>query len=364
MFNDALNQAKITDAQWPFTWVQTPEYTQKSDRATVTGKIVLNDPQAATTKLPHLNVGLTHPDFNGSGGGFAERSGNGTLVTWEHDANYYQFWTVGSEDGTFTIPNVRPGTYTLHAFADGVLGEYTNYNITVDGGQSSELGQSGMEARPLRPASLGNWIPRPHRRQILQGRRLELLALGLVCALPAPVPERHHLHHWQERLSQRLVLRAGPARGHHSVDKSRREGPRQPAFWLGQGAGIGRLGAPLAMAARPPGPSNSTWTRPSAGKAFLRVALAGSDGTAGLANPGAHRRSRRGGQRQSARHDPSIATNALRYNTDKGVWREYVQTFDAALLKAGENEIQLTVPAGELTSGVVYDYLRLELAGN
>ena len=31
------------------------------------------------------------------------------------------------------------------------------------------------------------------------------------------------------------------------------------------------------------------------------------------------------------------------------------------LLKAGENEIQLTVPAGDLTTGVVYDYLRLEL---
>ena len=59
-----------------------------------------------------------------------------------------------------------------------------------------------------------------------------------------------------------------------------------------------------------------------------------------------------------------VATNALRYNTDKGVWREYTQKFDGALLKAGENEIQLTVPAGDLTSGVVYDYLRLELAEN
>lgn len=35
--------------------------------------------------------------------------------------------------------------------------------------------------------------------------------------------------------------------------------------------------------------------------------------------------------------------------------------FDAALLKAGENEIQLTVPAGDLTTGVVCDFLRLEL---
>jgi hypothetical protein len=56
-----------------------------------------------------------------------------------------------------------------------------------------------------------------------------------------------------------------------------------------------------------------------------------------------------------------VSTNALRYNTDRGVWHEYSQPFDAALLKAGENEMTLTVPAGDLTSGVCYDYLRLEL---
>jgi hypothetical protein len=33
-------------------------------------------------------------------------------------------------------------------------------------------------------------------------------------------------------------------------------------------------------------------------------------------------------------------------------------------LKPAENELTLTVPAGDLTSGVVYDYLRLELKEN
>ena len=59
-----------------------------------------------------------------------------------------------------------------------------------------------------------------------------------------------------------------------------------------------------------------------------------------------------------------ISTNALRYNTDRGVWREYSQPFNGTLLKAGENEMTLTVPAGDLTSGVCYDYLRLELDEN
>jgi rhamnogalacturonan endolyase len=51
----------------------------------------------------------------------------------------------------------------------------------------------------------------------------------------------------------------------------------------------------------------------------------------------------------------------LRYNTNKSVWQELTQKFDAGLLKQGTNEMTLTVPAGEVTTGVVYDYLRLEV---
>ena len=39
----------------------------------------------------------------------------------------------------------------------------------------------------------------------------------------------------------------------------------------------------------------------------------------------------------------------------------FLLVIDAALLKRGGNELQLTVPAGDVTTGVVYDYLRLEL---
>jgi rhamnogalacturonan endolyase len=105
----------------------------------------------------------------------------------------------------------------------------------------------------------------------------------------------------------------------------------------------------------------TTWTikfnmaKASKGQATLRVALAGADGYGGLAI------SVNG---QGVGTIRPMATEALRYNTDKGVWHEYTQTFDAALLKKGGNEMQLTVPAGEITSGVVYDYLRLELDEN
>ena len=114
----------------------------------------------------------------------------------------------------------------------------------------------------------------------------------------------------------------------------------------------------------------------STGTAVLRVSLAGADG-------GGNRVFGGGGQRpggalayvgsdaqggltigvngQTVGTIHPVATNALRYNTNKGVWYQYIQKFDAALLKPGENEMSFTVPAGDVTTGVVWDYLRLEL---
>ena len=70
------------------------------------------------------------------------------MCSWIHDAKYYQFWNDGSEDGKFTIANVRPGKYTLHAFADGVLGDFAQTNITVEAGKTLDLGK--LEWKPVR----------------------------------------------------------------------------------------------------------------------------------------------------------------------------------------------------------------------
>jgi rhamnogalacturonan endolyase len=70
-------------------------------------------------------------------------------ITWQNDAKHYEFWTNGSDDGTFTIPNVRPGTYQLHAVSDGVLGEYAaTANVTITPGQKLNLGT--IEWKPVR----------------------------------------------------------------------------------------------------------------------------------------------------------------------------------------------------------------------
>ena len=48
----------------------------------------------------------------------------------------------------------------------------------------------------------------------------------------------------------------------------------------------------------------------------------------------------------------------------QGLWYEREFRFDASRLNAGDNTLTLTVPAGNVTAGVVYDYLRLEIDAN
>jgi hypothetical protein len=56
-----------------------------------------------------------------------------------------------------------------------------------------------------------------------------------------------------------------------------------------------------------------------------------------------------------------LSDNAITRHQVYGRWSETEVPFDAALLKAGENTITLTLPAGPYNSGAIYDYLRLEL---
>ena len=86
-------------------------------------------------------------------------------------------------------------------------------------------------------------------------------------------------------------------------------------------------GASTAAAARRPGPSNSTWTKPAQGYAAFRVALAGADGNGGLAV---------GRQWPERRHASGPSpTNAIRYNTDKGLWQERTADLRRRAAEAG-----------------------------
>ena len=359
LWEDAVAKSKEVKAAWPYAWVEGVDYPHKAERGTVTGQLVLDDPQAASKSLPNLNVGLTYPNYQGNA---SPRAGNGNIVTWPHDGEHYQFWTEGTADGRFTIANIRPGTYTLRAFANGVLGEYDRAaQITVEAGKTVNLGK--LDWHPVRYGKQLWEIGYPDRTADKffkgDGDNYWLWGWGLRYAGLFPnditytIGQSDYHKDWffQEVPHSTTTAWLNPAAkdpynqrfGWVNIPTDNKD----PWSQWGQGRA-------------------TTWTvkfnvpKATKGTAVLRIALAGADGGNGneASAPG-NLTIGVNGQGVGSIHP--VATNALRYNTNKGVWNQYIQKFDAALLKPGENEMTFTVPAGDVTTGVVWDYLRLEL---
>jgi rhamnogalacturonan endolyase len=360
LFQDALAQAKKEAAQWPYDWVNGVDYPHKDQRGTVTGQIVLDDPLAPTpsTKLTNLTVGLTHPDEG--------------EVQWIHDAKHYQFWNDGTEDGKFTIPNVRPGTYTLRAMADGVLGDFAQADITVEAGKSLDLGK--LDWKPVRYGTQLWDIGYPDRTGGKffkgDGPNYWLWGWNLRYALLFPnditytigksdyhkdwffeeVPHATNLSFVNPDAKDPANQRFGWVKA-ESLDQYPQTNTHGP--WAVYGTG-----------------RTTVWTikfnmdKAPQGTAFFRVALAGVNAITQLAVAVNGQSVGAIGDGTSEENAPLINTNTIRYNSDKGLWQERTLKFDAAMLKPGENDMTLTVPGGDLQSGVVWDYLRLELKEN
>jgi len=352
LWEDAVAKSKSVKAAWPYSWVEGVDYPHKDGRASVTGQLVLDDPQAVKKTLPHLTVGLAHPNYQGAGAGYQTRGGNGNVVTWAHDGDYYQFWVDGAEDGRFTIPNVRPGKYTLHAFADGVLGEFAKADITVEAGKKIDLGK--LDWKPVRFGKQIWEIGYPDRTsdKFLKGDDANYWLWGWPLRYAGLFPNDVTY----------TIGKSNPAK-----DWFFEEVPHSTTTaWLNPAA-KDPYNQRFGWVNTPPSKDDpwrdwgrgqaTTWTvkfnlpKAAQGTAVLRLALAGADGGS-LAI---------GVNGQDAGSIRPVSTNALRYNTDKGAWYQYIQKFDASLMKAGENQITFTVPAGDVTTGVVWDYVRLEL---
>ncbi len=90
----ARKKAAALKAEWPFEWFKNEYY--PLDRATVTGKINITTGQ----EPGNVKVVLAAP-----GGNLLRQGGN------------YMFWTLTEQDGSFSIPAVRKGSYSLYAYA-------------------------------------------------------------------------------------------------------------------------------------------------------------------------------------------------------------------------------------------------------
>lgn len=317
LWKDALATAAQEAQKWPYPWVQGVDYPHKEQRGAVSGQLLLKDLPGA--RMSRLLVGLAHPDY-------PEAGGRGRVVDWQYDAKYYQFWVRGDEQGRFTIPNIRPGVYTLHAIADGVLGEYAKTEITVEPGKTLDLGQL-------------IWTPVRYGRQLWD--------IG--------IPDRtageflHGDHYWQWGLYNRYPkdfpndVNFIIGKSDYRKDWNLMQVPRaHDDTGAGQGdAATWSVTFNLADAPR--------------GKATLRLGIAGAE-LRSLA---------------LTMNDQPVGTvtglinnSAIHRDSIRGYWQERTVPFDASLMKSGVNVLKLTVPAGPVASGIVYDYLRLELNEN
>ncbi len=376
MWHDALAKMQTEAGAWPFAWVAGADYPHQDERATVTGKIIINDPSSPNLVVSNLLVGLTAPDYapatiprgrDAFGGGFGPGGGGddetnylrhfagetnnvastGTnrprprgnrgggfnsdsrLVNWQNDAKNYEFWVRADAAGNFSIPNVRAGTYTLHAIADGILGDFSQTNIIVTTGKNLTLGP--VDWQPVRYGKqlwdIG--IPNRNGSEFFKGD--DYFHWGWYLTYAKLFPNDVNYVIGQSDFRKDWFFEQVPH--NENPDNTTGNGQERSTTWT------------------------VTFNLPAAphGKATLRLAICGV-GTRSLA---------------ATMNDQSIGNvTGLVYNATinrdgiGGYWLEHDLVFDAALMHTGENNLKLTIPAGGLTSGVIYDYLRLELDEN
>jgi rhamnogalacturonan endolyase len=369
LWKDAIAQVGRENQKWPYGWVNGVDYPHRAERGSVSGQLVLNDPLMPTARMSKLRVGLTFPDYHVTTGRHA--AGNTPAdITWMTDAKHYEFWVYGDDDGHFSIPMVRPGKYTLHAIADGVLGEFARTDITVAGGQAIDLGQL-----PWTPVRRGRqlWdigIPNRNASEFFKGDDYFHDGMGLVYAQLFPHDDHYvigqsdyrkdwyfqHVPHSPDPDAEIAAVAARRAARLSAMAANPAPAGPPPAVappgapGTGPGRGM-RRGPPPAMGR--PCTWSVTFDQPTAphGRATLRVAIAGGSASGiEVAVNG-----------QPVGTIPISGDSTVGRNGIQGLWYEREVPFDASLMKAGANVLTLTVPAGGLTNGIVYDYLRLEL---
>jgi rhamnogalacturonan endolyase len=115
---DAKAQTAREKAQWPYAWMQHPNYPLQ--RGEVSGTLKLYDgKQSAANALMVLTA--PKPD-------------------WQVQVLDYIFNTRADANGHFTLPHVRPGSYTLFAAVPGVTDQFRKDDITVTTNGKVDLG--------------------------------------------------------------------------------------------------------------------------------------------------------------------------------------------------------------------------------
>jgi len=316
MWQDALARAAIEQKQWPYAWAKAPGYANAQDRGGVSGQLVVKDPQQAAANAANAWVGLAAPPYPG-----VDMDRKPVTIHWETDGKHYQYWTRADKSGAFAISNARPGKYILYAFNNGILGEFSQADVSVEAGKTLNL-------------ETLTWIPVRYGRQVWE--------IGIPDRSAGEF--RHGNQPWVWGLYN-LYPKEFPndvnfviGRSDWSKDWNYVQPPRQDATgqWHGTTWKIS-----FDMATVTPG------------KATLRLALCGTRNT----------------QIDVTVNGKAIGTTgllpssgAMHRDSMRATEMECDLPFDTSMLVRGANVMTLTTRGRAWPDGVEYDYLRLEVA--
>ena len=304
LWQDALARADAERAAWPLAWMNEPGYPVA--RGAVTGSLISAGVPADTALLV-----LAQPGSD-----------------WQAQGRGYLFWTRADAAGRFTIPKVRPGTYSLYACVPGFSGQMELAQVTVNAAATTDLGRV-------------SWTP-PRRAQTLW-------QIG--------VPDRSTAEfRFGDRMRQfglwwRYVEERGAADLNYAV------GASTAADWyyaqmvvpMNDGSYLTpKWNVNFSLAAVPTTPAELVLDLAGSMSGTLNLSVNGSSiGSLGLVN------------------DAGIYRSATRLSR----YRQQRVSFNAALLRAGANTLTLqlsgrsnwsgTKPVSP-AAGVMYDAIRLE----
>lgn len=126
LWNDAQAKGLEHVAAWPYSWVNESETLYPRSRGTVKGTITAHGQPGANAMV------ILGNDVNAAGQ---------TGIDWpSQGGTNYLFWMKADANGNFSIPKVRPGTYTLYSYIPGVFEEMKVQNVVVNGGKVTNLG--------------------------------------------------------------------------------------------------------------------------------------------------------------------------------------------------------------------------------
>jgi rhamnogalacturonan endolyase len=306
--------------------------------------------------MSNLWVGVAAPDYTPPprfGFGFRPgvirtnssfaRGGFPPQIDWQRDAKFYQFWARADAKGHFTIRNIRPGNYTVHAISDGVLGEFTLTNLTIAAAEKKSLGKLQWNPNHFGQTVWEIGIPDRTAREFRHGDHY--WQWGLYFDYPKEFPNdvnfiigKSDWHKdWNYVQPPRIETRNVAVVGE---EDEQGEAPRRARF--------------SSRDVR-----STTWSisfampQPASGKATLRLAFCGTHvgcNVEAFAN-----------DKSIGQTGPLPSTSAMQRDGVRAYWIEKDIPFDASLLNRGTNVIKLLSNADSWSQGVMYDCVCLEL---